>query len=58
QMVRTFTTIEWEDLEEEKKPTINRELTLKQQQKLDRFLQKHDDMFAEGLYELGHTQEE
>ncbi|CAJ0754565.1 9918_t:CDS:2, partial [Entrophospora sp. SA101] len=58
QMIRTFTNIEWEDLEEEQKPTINRELTLKQQQRLDRFLQKHDDMFAGGLYELGHTQEE
>ncbi|CAJ0626548.1 8149_t:CDS:2 [Entrophospora sp. SA101] len=58
QMIRTFTNIEWEDLEEEQKPTINRELTLKQQQKLDKFLQKHDDMFAGGLYELGHTQEE
>ncbi|CAH1770388.1 15299_t:CDS:1, partial [Entrophospora sp. SA101] len=58
QMIRTFTNIEWEDLEEEQKPTIDRELTLKQQQKLDKFLQKHDDMFAGGLYELGHTQEE
>ena len=58
QMTRTFTTMEWEDLEEEQKPTINRELTLKQQQKLDKFLKKHEDMFAEDLYELGHTTEE
>jgi len=58
QVFRTFMTLGWEDLEEGHKSTTNQELTLTQQQKLDKFLQKHEDMFANGLYELGHTQEE
>jgi hypothetical protein len=58
QMARIFTTLEWEDLEEEHKPITNPELTIQQQNQLDKFLHNYEDLFANGLYELGHTQDE